>query len=194
MSLSLFFMVFLLMLLLSIALVGGYGVVIYNSIIMLKNNIDKTWSNIDVLLKQRYDEIPKLVGVCEGYMKHERETLEAVIKARSMIGSATTDLEKINAQNAITSALKSLFAVVESYPELKANEVFRRLGSRITEIEDQIADRREMYNESVNLYNIRIEQFPDILVARLFNFIRRTLWEIVPEHRNDVSVNFTGQG
>lgn len=193
MSLSLFFMVFLLMLLLSIALVGGYGVVIYNSIIMLKNNIDKTWSNIDVLLKQRYDEIPKLVGVCEGYMKHERETLEAVIKARSMIGSATTDLEKINAQNAITSALKSLFAVVESYPELKANEVFRRLGSRITEIEDQIADRREMYNESVNLYNIRIEQFPDILVARLFNFIRRTLWEIVPEHRNDVSVNFTGQ-
>jgi len=193
MSLSLFFMIFILMLFLSVAIVGGYGVVIYNSIIMLKNNIDKTWSNIDVLLKQRYDEIPKLVGVCEGYMKHERETLESVIRARSMIGSATTDIEKLNAQNAITNALKSLFAVVESYPDLKANEVFRRLGARITEIEDQIADRREMFNESVNIYNIRIEQFPDILVARLFNFLRRTLWEIEPEHRNDVPVNFTGR-
>lgn len=192
MSLSLFFMIFILMLLLSVALVGGYGVVIYNSIVMLKNNIDKTWSNIDVLLKQRYDEIPKLVGVCEGYMKHERETLEAVIKARSMHGSATTDIEKLNAENAITTALKSLFAVVESYPDLKANESFRRLGARITEIEDQIADRRELFNESVNIYNIRIEQFPDILVARLFNFIKRTLWEIEPEHRKDVSVNFTG--
>ena len=193
MSLSLFFMIFTLMLLLSLALIGGYGVVVYNSIIMLKNNIDKTWSNIDVLLKQRYDEIPKLVGVCEGYMKHERETLEAVIKARSMHGSATNDTEKLNAENAISSALKSLFAVIESYPDLKANESFRRLGERITEIEDQIADRREMYNESVNIYNIRIEQFPDILVARLFNFLRRTLWEIEPEHRKDVSVNFTGQ-
>lgn len=193
MSLSLFFMIFILMLLLSVALVGGYGVVIYNSIVMLKNNIDKTWSNIDVLLKQRYDEIPKLVGVCEGYMKHERETLEAVIRARSMHGSATTDLERLNAENAISSALKSLFAVVESYPELKANEAFRRLGARITEIEDQIADRREMYNETVNIYNIRIEQFPDIIVARIFNFMKRTLWEINPEHRNDVSVNFTGR-
>lgn len=193
MSLSLFFMIFILMFLLSVALVGGYGVVIYNSIVMLKNNIDKTWSNIDVLLKQRYDEIPKLVGVCEGYMKHERETLEAVIRARSMHGSATTDLERLNAENAISSALKSLFAVVESYPELKANEAFRRLGARITEIEDQIADRREMYNETVNIYNIRIEQFPDIIVARIFNFMKRTLWEINPEHRNDVSVNFTGR-
>ena len=192
MSLSVFIMVFLFMILLSTAMIGGYGVIIYNSMVLLKNNIDKTWSNIDVLLKQRYDEIPKLVGVCEGYMKHERETLEAVIKARSMIGTATTDMEMMNAQNAITSALKSLFAVVESYPELKANEVFRRLGSRITEIEDQIADRREMYNESVNLYNIRIEQFPDIIVARLMGFIKRNLWEIVPEHRNDVSVSFTG--
>jgi len=193
MSLSLFLMIFILMLLLSVALIGGYGVVIYNSIVMLKNNIDKTWSNIDVLLKQRYDEIPKLVGVCEGYMKHERETLEAVIKARSMHGSATTNIEKLNAENAITNALKSLFAVVESYPDLKANESFRRLGARITEIEDQIADRRELFNESVNIYNIRIEQFPDILVARLFSFIKRTLWEIEPEHRKDVSVNFTGQ-
>lgn len=192
MSLSVFFLVFFLMLLLTAAIIGGYGVVIYNSIVMLKNNMDKTWSNIDVLLKQRYDEIPKLVGVCEGYMKHERETLEAVIKARSMTGGAVTDLEKINAQNAITSALKSLFAVVENYPDLKANESFRRLGARITELEDQIADRREIYNESVNLYNIRIEQFPDILLARLMNFTRKTLWEINPAHREDVAVSFSG--
>lgn len=154
MSLSLFFMIFILMLFLSVALVGGYGVVIYNNIVMLKNNIDKTWSNIDVLLKQRYDEIPKLVGVCEGYMKHERETLEAVIRARSMHGSATTDLERLNAENAISSALKSLFAVVESYPGLKANEAFRRLGARITEIEDQIADREEKCTTRPSIYTI----------------------------------------
>jgi LemA protein len=96
----------------------------------------------------------------------------------------------MQAQNMLTDTLKSLFMVVERYPELKADKSFQQLGYRITELEDQIADRREFLNESVNLYNIRLEQFPDLLVARIFNFAKRTLWQIDPEHRRDVEVSF----
>ena len=168
-----------------------YVIAVYNGLIHLKNSIDKDWSNIDVLLKQRFDELPKLIKVCEGYMQHERQTLEAVIKARSAVGSAGSDAQKMQAQNALTETLRSLFMVVERYPELKADKSFRQLGARITEIENQIADRRELYNDSVNIYNIRIEQFPDVIVARLFNFSGRTLWQIDPAHRKDVAVNFS---
>ncbi len=168
-----------------------YVIAVYNGLVSLKNNIEKAWSNIDVLLKQRFDELPKLIKVCEGYMQHEQKTLEAVIKARSQISSAKTDKQQMQAQNALTDTLRSLFMVVERYPDLKADKSFRQLGARITEIEDQIADRRELYNDSVNIYNIRIEQFPDVIVARLFNFTGRTLWQIDPAHRKDVAVNFS---
>ncbi len=168
-----------------------YAIMVYNGLIRLKHNIDKSWSNIDVILKQRYDELPKLVKVCEKYMEHERETLEAVIKARSMTNGAGGEGELMNAQNAISGALKSLFAVVEKYPDLKADASFRQLQSRISELEDQIADRREFFNESVNLFNIRIQQFPDVLIARPMNFNIRKLWEINPEHRNDVKLEFS---
>lgn len=167
-----------------------YVIVIYNGLVALKNNIDKAWSNIDVLLKQRFDELPKLIKVCEGYMQHEQKTLEAVIKARSMISNARSEKEQLSAQNALSDTLRSLFMVVERYPDLKADKAFRQLSGRITEIEDQIADRRELFNESVNIYNIRIEQFPDVIIAKLFNFIRRTLWQIDPAHRADVNVSF----
>ena len=178
--------------LLLLMLVGAviYTIVIYNGLVRLKHNIDKAWSNIDVLLKQRYDELPKLVDVCKGYMKHERDTLEAVIKARSMISGAGGEQEMLNAQNMVSGALKSLFAVVEKYPELKADQNFRQLQSRVTELEDQIADRRELFNESVNIYNIRIEQFPDVIIARMFAYTPRNLWKIQEEHRQDVSVSF----
>jgi len=167
-----------------------YVITIYNGFVALKNNIERNWSNIDVLLKQRYDELPKLIKVCEGYMQHEQKTLEAVIKARSMTGQARTDQQKMQAQNMLTDTLKSLFMVVEKYPDLKADKSFQQLGYRITELEDQIADRREFLNESVNIYNIRLEQFPDVIVARLFNFDKRELWQIDPEHRKDVEVSF----
>ncbi|PLX82795.1 MAG: LemA family protein [Desulfuromonas sp.] len=170
-----------------------YAVMIYNGFIRLKNNIDRDWSNIDVLLKQRYDELPKLIKVCEGYMQHERQTLEAVIQARSQIKSAGNDEQRMQAQNMLTDTLRSLFAVVERYPELKADKLFRSLSNRISELEDQIADRREFYNESVNIYNIRLDQFPDVLIARFFTFARRPLWKIDPAHRTDVEVSF-GQG
>jgi len=173
-----------------LAILAVYAVTIYNGFVALKNNIERNWSNIDVLLKQRFDELPKLIKVCEGYMQHEQKTLEAVIKARSMVNQARSDEQKVQAQNMLTDTLKSLFMVVEKYPDLKADKSFQQLGNRISELEDQIADRREFLNESVNIFNIRVEQFPDVIVARMFNFAKRTLWQIDPEHRQDVKVEF----
>lgn len=173
-----------------LALVAIYVITVYNGLVQMKNNIDRNWSNIDVLLKQRFDELPKLIKVCEGYMQHEQKTLEAVIKARSMVSQAQGNEEKMRTQNALTETLRSLFMVVERYPDLKADVAFRQLGTRISELEDQIADRREFFNDSVNLYNIRIEQFPDVLIARPFGFSERSLWQIDPAHREDVKVEF----
>ncbi|MCB9494402.1 MAG: LemA family protein [Desulfobacteraceae bacterium] len=167
-------------------------IITYNGFIYLKNNMDKHWSNIDVLLKQRYDEIPKLVEVCRGYMTHERETLERVIRARNMLGSVPKDSKEfLENQSMLTSALKSLFAVAEQYPELKADSMFARLQSRITELEDSIADRREMYNEVVTIYNIKLQRFPDLVVASFFRFDEGILWEINPAHREDVKISFS---
>lgn len=177
-------------LLLILVVLTIYVITIYNGLVSLKNNIDKSWSNIDVLLKQRFDELPKLIKVCEGYMQHEQKTLEAVIKARSMVQNARGDKDKLQAQNMLTDTLRSLFMVVERYPDLKADTAFQSLSNRISELEDMIADRREYYNDSVTIYNIRIEQFPDLLIARLFNFTGRTLWQIDAAHREDVEVSF----
>jgi LemA protein len=168
----------------------GYAIVLYNGFVQMKNDVDKAWSNIDLLLKQRYDELPKLIKVCEGYMQHEQRTLEAVIKARGQLNAARSQDQKLQAENALTETLRSLFMVVERYPQLKADTGFRQLSSRISELEDMIADRRELFNEYVNLYNVRLDQFPDVLVARTFNFTPRTLWRIDPAHRRDVTVEF----
>jgi LemA protein len=168
-----------------------YFVIIYNGLVTVRNNVDKSWSNIDVLLKQRHDELPKLVSVCERYMKHEADTLERVIKARSAMANADSMDERRQADGMIKEALKSLFAVSENYPELKADRRFGQLQSRITEIENEIADRREMYNESGNIYNIRIEQIPDVFVAKLFNYRTKELWQIDPGHREDIPVSFS---
>jgi LemA protein len=173
-----------------VALLALYVITVYNALVQLKHNIERNWSNIDVLLKQRFDELPKLLKVCEGYMQHEQRTLEAVIKARALVGRASGDAEQMRAQNALTETLRSLFMVVERYPELKADQAFLQLSGRISGLEEQIADRREFYNESVNLYNVRIEQFPDNLVAGSFGFTPRTLWQIEPAHREDVAVAF----
>lgn len=168
----------------------GYVIVIYNGFVALKNSINQDFSNIDVLLKQRFDELPKLIKVCEGYMQHEQQTLEAVVKARSQISSARSEGDKLQAQNVLSDSLKSLFMVVERYPDLKADAGFRQLSNRISELEDQIADRRELYNASVTIYNTRLEQFPDVIIARLFNFTDRELWKIDPAQRADVAVSF----
>src|SRR6476660_10167264 len=135
-----------------------YVVGIYNTLVRLSNHIDKAWSNIDVILKQRHDELPKLVQVCNSYMTHERETLESVTNARSAYSAGRNINDKAQAENQIVEALGKLFAVAEQYPDLKANQEFLTIQQRISALENTIADRREFYNDSVTLYNIRIEQ------------------------------------
>lgn len=174
---------------LAVALV--YVVTVYNNLVSIKNNVAKAWANIDVLLKQRHDELPKLIDTCKQYMKYEQETLEKVIQARSRVADAR-ESQNIAALGAAESALRSglggLFALVESYPELKANEQFLHLQGRITGLEDAIADRREFYNESVNINNVRIAQFPDLIVARLFNFSAFELLRFEASELADVDV------
>jgi LemA protein len=150
-----------------------YLATIYNNLVRLKHTVTKNWSNIDVLLKQRHDELPNLVETCKGYMKHERETLEAVMRARSAVASARKagDVAALGpAEGALRMGLGSLLAVAEAYPDLKANESFQHVQARISQIENAIADRRELYNATVNNLNIRIEQFPDVFVARNMGF------------------------
>lgn len=155
-----------------------YAVVIYNALVRLKNNVAKAWANITVLLKQRSDEIPKLVDVCKGYMQHERQALEAVVKARQAVNhySDKQDIDHLGqAETLLRHQVHQLFARAEAYPELKANQQFYHLQQRISGLENQIADRREFFNDSVNLYNTRIEEFPDLLIARLANYRHKDL-------------------
>lgn len=168
-----------------------YFVSIYNGLIMLRNNIDKAWANIDVLLTQRFQELPKLVDACKAYMKHERETLERVIQARNQFNTASSPGEKASANDMMTSALTKLFAVAESYPDLKANTNFLQLQSRVTDLENEIADRREFYNDSVNTYNIRIKQIPDVFVAGFLRYEPYEMFKAKEEHRQDVKLDFS---
>ena len=165
-----------------------YAIAIYNRLVALKHNAGMAWSNIDVLLKQRHDELPKLVEACKQYMSYERDTLEAVMRARQAVADAQQrgDLDKLGAaETQMRLGLGQLFAVAEAYPELRANDNFRHLETRITGLENAIADRREFYNDSVNLNNVRIEQFPDVLIARFFNFGPFRLLEFSePEKQN----------
>jgi LemA protein len=174
-----------------LAAVLVYAIALYNNLVTLKHNVDKAWSNIDVLLKQRHDELPKLVETCKQYMGYEQETLEKVMQARAAVSSAREkgDVAALGpAETQLRMGLGSLFALAEAYPDLKANENFRHLQSRISGLEDAIADRREFYNESVNTNNIRIEQFPDVIIARMFNFIQRQLLEFSEEETRDVDI------
>jgi len=168
-----------------------YAVLIYNRLVNLKHDTAKAWSNIDVLLKQRHDELPKLVETCKQYMQHERETLEKVMLARAGIFAAreSSNLHALGtAESQLRQGLMQLFAVAESYPELKADESFRTLESRITGLENAIADRREFYNESVNNNNVRLEEFPDVIIARLFGFKPFELLEFSEEEKRDVDL------
>ncbi len=168
-----------------------YIVSIYNHLVRLKHNVSKAWSNIDVLLKQRHDEIPKLVDTCKQYMKFEQETLEKVMQARSQVSEArkNQDVPGLGlAEGALRMGLGQLFALAEDYPELRANENFQHLQGRISTLENTIADRREFYNESVNINNIGIETFPDLIVARLFSFSPRDLLDFEAREIVDVSV------
>ncbi len=168
-----------------------YGVIIYNGLVGLKHGVAKAWANIDVLLKQRHDELPKLVETCKQYMAYEQATLEKVMRARAAVAQAREqgDIAQVGAaETELRLGLGQLFAVAEAYPDLKANQTFQHLQGRITDLENSIADRREFYNESVNNNNVRIEQFPDLLIARLFQFTAAELLEFGEEDRRDVDV------
>ncbi|MFN2309999.1 MAG: LemA family protein [Gammaproteobacteria bacterium] len=174
-----------------VAIVVLYGIVIYNNLVALKHNVAKSWSNIDVLLKQRHDELPKLVEVCKQYMGYEQETLEKVMRARSAVAAAREghNVPALGqAETQLRLGLGNLFAVAEAYPDLKANTQFQHLQDRITELENAIADRREYYNESVNLNNVRIEQFPDVLIAGRLGFGPFELLEFSAQEKADVDI------
>ena len=170
-----------------------YVVGAYNMLVRLANNIDKAWSNIDVILKQRHDELPKLVEVCNSYMTHERETLESVTKARNAYSAGLNINDKAQAENQIVGALGKLFAVAEQYPDLKANQEFLAIQQRISALESTIADRREFYNDSVNLYNIAIEQIPTFWVAQQAGYIARPLLTVAPSDRKDMPLAFANR-
>jgi LemA protein len=142
-------------------------VTLYNELVRLRNENDRAWANIDVLLKQRHDEVPNLVETVKGYMQHEGQTLLAVTEARAAAMSAATIGEKAQTERLLTGALHGLFGLAENSPQLKANENFMRLQARISELEERIADRREFFNDDVNTYNTCIRQFPKILPAIL---------------------------
>ena len=174
-----------------LAVVVIYFVMIYNQLVQIKHNVSKAWANIDVLLKQRHDELPKLVETCKQYMKFEQDTLVRVMQARAQVSDAREqhDIGALGqAEGQLRGALGRLFAVAEAYPELKTNETFLHLQNRISSIENAIADRREFYNESVNVNNVRIEQFPDSIVAAMLSFKSFELLRFSSHETSDVSV------
>jgi len=168
-----------------------YFVGLYNQLVAYKNNIDRSFSNIDVLLKQRHDELPKLIETCKGYMQYEQKTLQAVTEARTAFIRASTPAEKAQADNLVSGALKTLFAVAEKYPDLKANTNFMQLQGRITDLESKIAAQRGAYNDDVNAFNIRIAQVPANFVASFMGLQPHALFQVAEADREDVKVGFS---
>ena len=184
-------MIPLLIALFLIAGIIGYLVMLYNGLIAVKNNVDKSWANIDVLLKQRHDELPNLLEVCKGYMKYEGATLEQVTKARTQYAQAQSVDQKVEASAAISGAVGRLLATAENYPDLKANNDFMHLQTRISELESQIADRREYYNDSVNVFNTRIQEMPDALLAGPMNLHPHPMFQVAEEDKAPVKISFS---
>jgi LemA protein len=158
--------------------IAVHAIMVYNGLVSVKNNVARAWANIDVLLKQRHDELPRLVEVCKAYRDFERETLVRVTEARTRVAQAreAQDMAALGpAEAALRVGVAHIFALAERYPDLKANQNFLALQRRITDLENAIADRREFYNDSVNINNTRVEQFPELIVARVFGFGERAL-------------------
>ena len=170
-----------------------YSVMLYNELVRLRNDNDRAWANVDVLLKQRHDEIPNMVETVKGYMQHEQQTLLAVTQARAASMNAASIRQKAQADLKMTGAVRALFAVAENYPQLKANENFLKLQMRITELEERIADRREFFNDDVNTYNTRIGQIPYVFVASFMSLKPRDMFKVSDEDRRLIEVKFQRQ-
>jgi LemA protein len=173
-----------------VVLIGLYLVVLYNGLVSLRNRIENAWAQIDVQLKRRYDLIPNLVETVKGYAAHERETLEAVIQARNMAMAAQGPQQQAQTENMLSGALKSLFALSEAYPDLKANENFLNLQEELTGTEGRIAYARQFYNDTVYRYNTKIQSFPAVVIAGRFGFKEREYFEAEDDARGPVQVQF----
>ena len=177
--------------LIAIAVVIILAIGIYNSLVNLRNRCDNAWAQVDVQLRRRYDLIPNLVETVKGYAKHEREVFQKVTEARTAAINAGTVKDQGKAENMLSGALKSLFAVVENYPDLKANQNFLMLQEELAGTEGKIAYSRQFYNDSVMKFNVKQQVFPSNIVARMFNFLEREYFEIEePTAREPVEVKF----
>lgn len=181
--------IYLILVLVLVALIA-WLIGAYNGLIRLRNRVKNAWAQIDVQLKRRHDLIPNLVETAKGYMRHERETLEKVVQARSMAMNAHGVAETAEAENALTSTLKSLFAVVENYPDLKANQNMLQVQEELTSTENRIAFARQHYNDAVMMYNTGIEIFPRNIIAGMFNFTREESFTAPEEERAVPKVQF----
>ncbi|MEI6579055.1 MAG: LemA family protein [Eubacteriales bacterium] len=163
----------------------------YNGFIKMRNMVEEAFATMDVYLKKRYDLIPNIVETVKGYAKHEAQTLEKVIAARNMAANATTTEAKVAGENALQGTLKSLFAIAEAYPDLKANASFINLQTQLTDMEGEIANARKYYNAIVKTFNTKVEVFPSNIIAKLFKFTRKTMFEVEEaDQRQNVKVSF----
>ena len=185
-------MLVLLVLLFLIVALAGYLIGVYNGLVRVRAAVKLSWSNIDVLLVQRHDELPKLVEVCRQYMRYEADTLDRVMRARAGVDAARSSGNPGSlgaAERELRSGLNGLYAVAENDPQLKASEPFRHLQERISGLETALADRREVYNDAVNTNNVRIDAFPDVLVARLGDFPPAQLLHFQADQKSDVDLS-----
>lgn len=171
-------LILLVLILILVIIVAMYAMGIYNALVRLRNQVKNAWAQIDVQLKRRYDLIPNLVETAKGYMAHERGTLEAVIKARQVAIDASSVKDKIDAENALTSTLRSLMMLTENYPDLKANQNMLSIQEELTSTENKISFARQHYNDSVLRYNTQTEQFPASIIAGTFNFAKEPYFEV----------------
>lgn len=176
-------MIFLFATVAVIIIISFYAVTIYNSLVNIKNQVSKAWANIDVVLKQRFDEIPQLIEVINQYVQHEKNIITQLTNARTLYGKANSPNEKIKASSELSLALQGIMSIGENYPELKSNTNFMQLQTRISELEEMLTHRREFYNEAVNIFNTRIEQLPDVFVARMLNYTPKVYFEVASSEK-----------
>ena len=168
-----------------------YVIIQYNNLVSLRMNVKNAWSQIDVLLQRRFDLIPNLVETVKGYMEHEKETLEKVAQLRTSWASASSIQDKVNLDNELSATLKSIMAISENYPELKANQNFMELSKELSNTEDTIASSRQFYNNCVTKYNTKLEVFPSNIIAGMFNFTSSELFKVESnEVKQNVKVDF----
>jgi LemA protein len=180
--------VVLLVLVLVAIAIAAQAVALYNALVQVKHQVDQAWSNIDVLLKQRHDELPKLVDAVKGYLTHERGLIEDVTAMRVRAQASGSGQERVAAEDALSQGVSKLLLVAENYPALRASEVFIDLQRQIATLEERIAHRREFYNAAVNINNVRLEQFPDLLLTGMAGLARKPLFEAQAAERTDVDI------